>query len=177
MPKLKDLSNLTEEDIQKISNDLLKVIKTLDTVYDETRAKMSYDDLKSFMSQLTDDKSISTDTLDDVSQMYQIVIEDMIEEFITKYFNISSMEELNYTAFTDPSIQRGYEIMFTNWFIPVLHNGHKAIIERASGQGESMITIFYLDLWPESKHDRYVNYTYVTKWYDFDEIFNYNHLE
>lgn len=98
-------------------------------------------------------------------------LEARLKKAITKFFNIEHIIFIDYTKFSNPS-ELGSETMFSTFFIPIHWHGKNWILDEIQGQGESYFTLMQHDPDAESNDESDLNYKAITKWFDFEEIFN-----
>lgn len=91
-----------------------------------------------------------------------------IKMAIKRFFKLNSINEIDVHQFLNYNELRS-DLMFTAWLIPIKLDNKHYIIDEISGQGET-----YVSIAKYKKNDPI--YQDITKWYEFDDVFNLKSL-
>lgn len=91
-----------------------------------------------------------------------------IKTAIKRFFKLNSINEIDVHQFLNYNELRS-DLMFTAWLIPIKLDNKHYIIDEINGQGET-----YVSIAKYKKNDPI--YQDITKWYEFDDVFNLKSL-
>ena len=91
-----------------------------------------------------------------------------IKTAIKRFFKLNTINDVDVHQFLNYNELQS-ELMFTSWLIPIKLNNKHYIIDEINGQGETYVSI------TKYKTDNPL-YQHITKWYEFDDVFNLKSL-